>query len=43
MDREKLQYFSKYHKKWVDVKYSDRVETLKKFKYKIRVNPKYKK
>lgn len=30
------QYFSKLHKKWVDLKYSDCEESLRKYKYKSR-------
>jgi len=33
---ENLQYFSKLHKKWVDMKCTDDAKELKKFKYKIR-------
>lgn len=41
MNKMNLQYFSKQHKKWVDFKYTDRVESLKKCEYKIRLNPKH--
>ena len=34
------QYFSKYHKKWVDLKSTDNENELKKYGYKIRNNPK---
>jgi hypothetical protein len=41
-DRMKLQYHSKFYKKWVDFKATDSYEGLKKYEYKFRVNPKYK-
>lgn len=40
-DRMKLQYFSKLYKKWMDFKSTDCLESLLKYKYKIRINPKY--
>lgn len=33
------QYFSKLHKKWIDLKTTDCEKSLKKFKYKIREKP----
>jgi len=43
IDRLKLQYFSKLHKKWIDFKTTDRLESLMDYKYEIRVNPLYEK
>ncbi len=37
VNRENLQYFSKLYNKWVDFKYTDCLESLKKNNYKIRV------
>jgi hypothetical protein len=41
IEKLKLQYFSKLHKKWVDFKEADCEKSLKKYLYKIRINPKY--
>ena len=40
-ERERLQYYSKLYNGWKDVKGSDDVLHLIKYKYKIRLNPVY--
>jgi len=42
MNRLQLQYFSKLYNKWIDFKEIDCKESLEKYEYKIRVNPKVK-
>lgn len=40
-DKTKLQYFSKLYNEWINFKITDRLDSLLKYKYKIRVNPIY--
>lgn len=34
---ERKQYFSKFHKRWVDLKPTDNEKELKKYMYRIRI------